>query len=172
MKGPVRIRIERRGERFTVFAGAPGQRVESDGPATVALKDPVYVGLAGVPDDERSGDGSVSNVRVDKPAPRYSRISIYDLKTKRRVLYKADELWEAPNWSMDGKFLLGIRAGGCSGIPVEGGGAPEPLKLDVLSRQQRSRHFAGWKAHRVQRRRQPRGSRRCMWRRQTVRIRS
>ena len=43
--GPLRIRIERRGEKFTMFAGKPGEELQSTGPATVALKDPVYVGL-------------------------------------------------------------------------------------------------------------------------------
>ncbi len=42
---PLRIRIERRGEKFTMYAGKPGEELQSTGPASVALKDPVYVGL-------------------------------------------------------------------------------------------------------------------------------
>jgi TolB protein len=42
---PLRIRIERRGEQFTLYAGKPGEELKSTGTAIVALKDPVYVGL-------------------------------------------------------------------------------------------------------------------------------
>src|ERR1017187_8186694 len=43
--GPVRIRIERRGNEFTIYAGKPDEELTRTGPATVALQDPVYVGL-------------------------------------------------------------------------------------------------------------------------------
>src|ERR1039458_10069038 len=46
VSSPVRIRIERRGDRFTVLAGKPGGPLTTTGPATVTLQDPVYVGLA------------------------------------------------------------------------------------------------------------------------------
>jgi hypothetical protein len=42
---PVRIRIERRGEQFTIYAGKPGEELKATGTAIVSLKDPVYVGL-------------------------------------------------------------------------------------------------------------------------------
>ena len=42
---PVRIRIERRGEQFTIYAGKPGEDLKSTGTAIVSLNDPVYVGL-------------------------------------------------------------------------------------------------------------------------------
>src|SRR5579859_2685586 len=42
---PLRIRIERRGEQFTMYAGKPGEELKSSGPAIVSLKGPVYVGL-------------------------------------------------------------------------------------------------------------------------------
>jgi TolB protein len=42
---PTRIRIERRGEQFTIYAGKPGEELKSTGTAIVSLKDPVYVGL-------------------------------------------------------------------------------------------------------------------------------
>jgi hypothetical protein len=43
--GPARIRIERHGNRFTMYAGAPDQELKPYGPVTVKLHDPVYVGL-------------------------------------------------------------------------------------------------------------------------------
>jgi regulation of enolase protein 1 (concanavalin A-like superfamily) len=46
VKGPVRIRIERHGNEFTISAGNPGQDMKSTGPVSVGMHDPVYVGLA------------------------------------------------------------------------------------------------------------------------------
>ncbi len=59
-----------------------------------------------------------------------SKISIYDLATKQvRVLYTDDKLWEAPNWSLDGKYLLANSGGALYRIPVSGG-APQKIDLD------------------------------------------
>ena len=44
--GPVRLRIERRGSRFTMYAGKPNEELKELGPIEyVGLQDPVYVGL-------------------------------------------------------------------------------------------------------------------------------
>ena len=44
--GPVRLRIERRGSRFTMYAGKPNEELKLIGPIEyVVLQDPVYVGL-------------------------------------------------------------------------------------------------------------------------------
>jgi catechol 2,3-dioxygenase-like lactoylglutathione lyase family enzyme len=45
LSGPVRIRIERRGDRVMLFAGKPGETLQGAGPVTVPLKGPVYAGL-------------------------------------------------------------------------------------------------------------------------------
>jgi TolB protein len=45
-KAPTRIRIERRGSQFTMAAGNPGAELKTAGPVTVAVEDPLYVGLA------------------------------------------------------------------------------------------------------------------------------
>jgi Tol biopolymer transport system component len=48
--------------------------------------------------------GSAAN---QNPSNVRSAISIYDLQNKSvSVIYTADKLWEAPNWSPDGKYLL------------------------------------------------------------------
>ena len=46
LKGPVRLRIKRHGNEFTMEAGNPGEALKSTGLVTVELKDPVYIGLA------------------------------------------------------------------------------------------------------------------------------
>ena len=140
LKAPVRIRIERRGDQFTLHAGNPGEELKTSGPATVTLQDPVYVGLAMCSHDANVLETAVfSNVKIEtlpaeQPRPRYgSQISIYDLASKSvRSLYQTNELFEAPNWSLDGKYLLSNSRGRLFRIPVDGTGSPtpEPLNLD------------------------------------------
>jgi len=44
--GPVRLRIERKGSRFTMYAGKPNEELKPVGPIEfVGLQDPVYVGF-------------------------------------------------------------------------------------------------------------------------------
>jgi hypothetical protein len=45
VNAPSRIRIERRGNRFTIFVGKPGEELTASGPQIVELSDPVYVGI-------------------------------------------------------------------------------------------------------------------------------
>jgi TolB protein len=46
IEGPVRLRLVRKGSRYTMFAGKPGQELKPLGPVEyVSLRDPVYVGL-------------------------------------------------------------------------------------------------------------------------------
>ncbi len=147
LKGPVRIRIERRGSRFTMFAGNPGEELKPAGPATVTLQDPVYVGLAVSSHKADVLETAVfSNVKVEAlaiqprvlplqgpPRPRYrSKITVFDLKDKSsHTVYQADEVFEAPNWSHDGKYLLVNARGKLWRLPVDTPDAkPEPLGLD------------------------------------------
>jgi hypothetical protein len=126
LKAPVRIRIERRGDRFTLYAGAPGTRLTPSGPVEVKLRDPVYVGLGVCSHDANVLETAVfSNVEIETPEPRVrSKISIYDLRTRRAaVLYAADRHFEAPNWSPDGKYLL-LNSEGKLYRLAAGGGEP------------------------------------------------
>jgi hypothetical protein len=46
VEGTVRLRIERKGSRFTMYAGKPNEALKMVGPVEfVGLQDPVYVGL-------------------------------------------------------------------------------------------------------------------------------
>jgi TolB protein len=68
-----------------------------------------------------------------RPAPpRYaSRITIHDVAARSsRVVYAADGVWEAPNWSRDGRFLLTNSDGKLYRIAVNGASAPELVGLD------------------------------------------
>ena len=145
LSAPVHIRIERRGDRFTMLAGKPGGPLTTTGPASVTLHDPVYVGLAVGSHDANVLETAVfSNVSVQAlpaarpPQPRYSsKISIYDLRDKSiRTVYQADTVFEAPNWSPDGKYLLVNSGGRLFHIPVDGAGpaTPEPVNIDTSLR--------------------------------------
>src|SRR3989454_242360 len=112
VNAPVRIRIERRGAQFLMSVGKPGQPLEASVPATVVLDGPVYIGLGVCSHDAQVLETAVfSNVSIlelpaTKPDPNpenvRSKISVYDLDSRSlHVIYSADKLWEAPNWSPD-----------------------------------------------------------------------
>jgi TolB protein len=141
LSAPVRIRIERRGNSFTMLAGKPGGSLTTTGPITTNLQDPVYVGLAVGSHDANILETAVfSNVSVQAlpparpPQPRYSsKISIFDIRDKSvRTVYQADTVFEAPNWSSDGKYLLTNSGGRIYRIPVDGDSnvKPEPVNID------------------------------------------
>jgi TolB protein len=80
-----------------------------------------------------------SNLSAQKPTPVEqnqnpsnvrSKISIYDLDSKSiRVVYTADKLWEAPNWSPDGKYLLANSGGVLYRFTLNADGKAQPEKL-------------------------------------------
>ncbi|HEU5402858.1 MAG TPA: hypothetical protein VFU86_15975 [Terriglobales bacterium] len=74
----------------------------------------------------------VAMAQEDKnPSHVRSSVSIYDIATNKiRVVYSADKLWEAPNWSPDGKYLLANSGGAMYRIAVDGKSAPEKIALD------------------------------------------
>src|SRR5438445_13853649 len=78
----------------------------------------------------------VCSVAVLLSAPQdKSAILIYDWTTKAStVVYRGDGIWEAPNWSRDGRFLLSNSGGHLYRIPVGGGSPPEPIGLDASLR--------------------------------------
>jgi Tol biopolymer transport system component len=65
--------------------------------------------------------------------PRYrSKISIFDIRDhSTRTIFTADVVWEAPNWSPDGKYLIANSGGKLYRIAVDGANAqPEPIAID------------------------------------------
>jgi Tol biopolymer transport system component len=76
--------------------------------------------------------------------PAYSsKIIIYDLKRRdSRVVYQAEGIWEAPNWSRDGRFLLVNSQGRLFRVAVEGGSPPEPLAVDASLRANNDHDFS------------------------------
>ncbi len=143
LKAPVRIRIQRRGNQFTIAAGSPAEELKPSGPVTVNLQDPVYVGLAvGSHNADVIETAVFSNVTLQqgteqKPVPiKRSSVSVYDLKDKSvKVIYSADQMIEAPTYSPDGKYVLVNSKGDLWKLPI-GSAHPamEKIPLGYISR--------------------------------------
>jgi TolB protein len=114
--------------------------VRPSAPVTVKLQDPVYIGLGVCSHDANVLETAVfSNVSVEKLAPVVqsqnlsnvrSKISIYDVESKNiHVAYAAEKLWEAPNWSPDGKYLLANSGGVLYRFTLDASGKAQPVKL-------------------------------------------
>jgi TolB protein len=144
VQGPTRIQIERHGAQFLMYVGKDGGEPVGATPVTVNFNGPVYIGLGVCSHDTQTLETAVfSNVRIEplpasspEPNPEKvrSRISIYDLESKTvRVLYSADTLWEAPNWSPDGKYLIANSGGQIYRFPLEAKAPAQPEKLALDS---------------------------------------
>lgn len=138
MKAPQRMRLERHGSVFTASAGEAGGKLQPVANAVVSLSEPVYVGLGVSSHDAQVLETAVfSHVTLEQPTPgpgaKYrSFISIFDVAAKKTtVLYSADTVWEAPNWSADGTFLLANSGGALYKIPVEAAGHSAPQKVEL-----------------------------------------
>jgi len=71
------------------------------------------------------------SVEQPRPPQYSSEIRIYDVVTRETtIVHRADDVWEAPNWSHDGKFLLVNSSGRLFRIPTSGQAAPDPIALD------------------------------------------
>lgn len=118
-KGPTRIRIERRGDAFTILTGET---------ITLNIPGPVYAGIGVSSHDADVIETAVfSSVTLQGPQieqrPLYrSKIMIHDLKSKKSTqIHEATGVIEAPNWSRDGQHLLVNTSGNLYKLPVIGG---------------------------------------------------
>src|ERR1035437_220567 len=70
VEGTVRLRIERKGSRFTMYAGKPNEELKVVGPVEyVGLQDPVYVGLGVCSHVATTLETAVfSNVKIEETA--------------------------------------------------------------------------------------------------------
>lgn len=137
VSGARRLSIERRGHRFSILAGVPGQTLVPCEPQTVELSGPVYVGLgvcshnAGLLETAVFSNVSLTRPRHVNATHHRSHIAIYDLQSRTsRIVFSGDGVIEAPNWSRDGKYLLVNTRGDLFRLPL-GEARPqlEPLPL-------------------------------------------
>ena len=134
---PETLRLVRLGNSFLFWAARAGGPLELAGSVEVPLHDPVYAGLAVCSHDA----GVLEEAVISKPSllefkeederdrPVESRLEIISSEgAERRVVYRAEKRFEAPNWSRDGKYLLFNSGGRLYTLPVEGG---EPRLLNT-----------------------------------------
>lgn len=134
---PVSVRLMRDGNVFSLEIAPKGKPFSTVGAITIEMKDPVYAGLAVSSHNITVSETAVfSNVslKVTPVIPGQKRVRQTSLEivpidsAPRRLVYRAMDYFEAPNWTRDGKLLLINRKGGMYTVPVEGG---TPTRLDI-----------------------------------------
>ena len=130
IKAIVPIRLERNADTFTLSVAPDGKIFEPVGSVSLALAHPVYVGLAVCSHEANVAETAIfSNVKLEKQGVvnMNQRVLESTLETisiatgERKIIYRASEHFEAPNWSRDGKQLLFNREGKIYTIPIDGG---------------------------------------------------
>jgi regulation of enolase protein 1 (concanavalin A-like superfamily) len=137
IKGSVPIQLERNGDIFTLSVAPDGKTFQPVGSVSLALTNPVYVGLAVCSHEANVAETAVfSNVKLEKQGvvAMNQRVLESTLETisietgERKIVYRAREHFEAPNWSRDGKTFLFNSKGLIYTIPFDGG---KPQLLDT-----------------------------------------
>ncbi len=117
ISAPEFIQIERKGNSYTVRVSKDEEPLVTIAEKTFDLGDEIMVGMFICSHDPDVVEtAKFSNVRVEVPAaegvdgyrtPSPSRLEILDVETGlRKVIYETDDHIEAPNWSVDGKYLI------------------------------------------------------------------
>ena len=140
ISAPNRLRIERRGQYFTVWLAAQDGKFQiATGSIRIPLNDTFYAGLGVCSHDNTAVEQAVfSGVSLDKPAPLPAKPTLYSfLETispeslNRTVEYIAPERFEAPNWTRDGSALIFNRNGHIERLPVAADASQAPRSPQV-----------------------------------------
>ncbi len=124
VKGPARLRIEKDGDYVFMSIAPAGESLRSAGGSfRIKLTEPYYIGLGVCAHDNNALEKAMfSNVELRNTKTLESTLETMAISSKdRKVVYTANEHFEAPNWSRDGKYLLFNRAGRMVKMPVTGG---------------------------------------------------
>ncbi|MEM7033185.1 MAG: biopolymer transporter TolR, partial [Chloroflexota bacterium] len=111
------IQIERKGNTYIMSVAPFGMPFTTIQVADLVLSDEVYAGLFICGQDLARADQAIfQNVQIVEPAPKVfnyktgklaSNLEILDIQTgQRQVIYQAPYIFEAPNWTLDGKALI------------------------------------------------------------------
>ena len=132
---PATVKLERDGDIFTASVSKNNGPFQPIGAVSLAIPDPVYVGLGVCAHNPKNQETAlISNVvlknrvalTTEKRVRETSLETLVVATGERRLVYRDRSLFEAPNWSRDGKRFLINRAGGIWTLPVTGG---EPQRL-------------------------------------------
>jgi Tol biopolymer transport system component len=134
---PAAVKLERDGNVFTVSVARKGQPFQPVGAVTVELSDPVYAGLAVCSHNAKESETVIlSNVTLTSRVPAKAQTRVHEASLEivtvatgeRRIVYRAREPFQAPNWSLDGKTFFINQRGRMYTLPVTGG---EPKRLET-----------------------------------------
>ncbi len=117
LRGADVLQLERSGSTYTLSAAKYGQAFTTVQMREIDLGDEIYLGLFVCShEDEVVEQGIFQDVRIVEPVkagfdrakdPFGSRLEILDVESgHRRIIYSADDVFEAPNWTRDGKALI------------------------------------------------------------------
>ena len=135
VSAPGRVRLEKRGDYFSIWVAAPGEELKLDGGyLRVPLQGDFYVGLGVCAHDNQAVSTAVfSDVELKsipastaKPALESTLETLNLSLADRAVVYHTHDHIEAPNWSRDGKLFYFNSGGRIYKLPVAGG-APQLL---------------------------------------------
>ncbi len=147
-EAPRTVRIEKRGDTFTLFLSIKGEPLHQAG-ASVALhlSEPFYVGLGAVSHDVATTDEvEFSNVSLQPltPARQSGSLTLYstlqtiqtdDQFRRAMVIRTVPAHMQSANWAADGKSIYVHEEGRVLRIPYltpAAGGAPEPVDTGAL----------------------------------------
>lgn len=140
LKSPKRVRIEKKGDHFYMFAADEnGEFRFPGGSYWLKIKEPFYAGFGVCSHDSTVIESAVfSNVELKNLEHRDNGDTLIEstLETaaidsrNRKVIYHAQKHFEAPNWSRDGNYFLFNQEGRIYRIPASGG---EPVLINTGS---------------------------------------
>jgi TolB protein len=139
IEAPKRIRLEKRGDVFTMFVSTRGEPLHQVGATTkLHFDEPFYVGIGVSGHNTKAAEKAVfSNLKLEQlTAPAtppqlvlYSTLQTIevaeDLPRATILLSHTGPRSMAPNWSRDGKTIVFTRGAGIASIPATGGTAQE-----------------------------------------------
>jgi TolB protein len=116
------VQLERKGNKYTMRVAWDGQPLSAPRDVELDLGDEVYVGVFVCSHDaDESVTAQFDNVRIIVPAPDDfvpyqdfigSNLEVMDVDTGvRKIVYRAKDSIQAPNWTTDGKALIFNRNG-------------------------------------------------------------
>jgi TolB protein len=145
---PRTVRLEKRGDSFTVFLSMKGEPLHQVGAAiTLHLKEPFYVGLGAVSHDVNTTDKVVfSHVTLQRlaPIPGSTKLALYstlqtiqteDQFRRSMMIRSVAGYMQSANWAPDVKSIYAYEDGRIESIPYltpEAGGTPLPIDTGGL----------------------------------------
>jgi Tol biopolymer transport system component len=141
---PSRLRLEKRGDLFTMFVSFHGEPLHQSGAATkLHLDEPFYVGIGLSAHDPKAQEtATFSHLEYRQLAPPaatsalYSTIQAIEVDPNARratILYTARARAQAPTWSRDGSSLVFNQDGRIFTVSADGKGTPQPIDVGAAT---------------------------------------